>query len=244
MIQINDLFKSYFQNKKEIHSLKNITLTINDNEIVGIIGVSGSGKSTLLKLLSLVEEPTSGDIYWDGVAVNHLEENQRRGYQKQIGMIFQHYHLLANQTVEKNVALPLRLLGRKDPEKVADLLNFVGLAEKAQAYPKNLSGGEKQRVAIARSLVTDPQLLLCDEPTSALDEKSTQEVLELLQSVYQKYQTTIVFVSHEIEVVKQFCQRVVILEAGEVKDIVSLPTYQEIKQPEDYYQLVRRRLQE
>lgn len=244
MIQINDLFKSYFQNKKEIHSLKNITLTINDNEIVGIIGVSGSGKSTLLKLLSLVEEPTSGDIYWDGVAVNHLEENQRRGYQKQIGMIFQHYHLLANQTVEKNVALPLRLLGRKDPEKVADLLNFVGLAEKAQAYPKNLSGGEKQRVAIARSLVTAPQLLLCDEPTSALDEKSTQEVLELLQSVYQKYQTTIVFVSHEIEVVKQFCQRVVILEAGEVKDIVSLPTYQEIKQPEDYYQLVRRRLQE
>lgn len=244
MIQINDLFKNYFQNKKEIHSLKNITLTINDNEIVGIIGVSGSGKSTLLKLLSLVEEPTSGDIYWDGVAVNHLEENQRRGYQKQIGMIFQHYHLLANQTVEKNVALPLRLLGRKDPEKVADLLNFVGLAEKAQAYPKNLSGGEKQRVAIARSLVTDPQLLLCDEPTSALDEKSTQEVLELLQSVYQKYQTTIVFVSHEIEVVKQFCQRVVILEAGEVKDIVSLPTYQEIKQPEDYYQLVRRRLQE
>lgn len=202
--------------------LNNLDLTINTHEIFGVVGTSGAGKSTLLKVLNFLIPPSSGQLLIDHQDIWKLTSKERRMKKRSIGMIFQQYHLLANRTVEENVALPLKLIGQKNPQKVQELLSFVRLEDKAKDYPKNLSGGQQQRAAIARALVTDPMFLLCDEPTSALDEKNTYDILQLLKEIHRVFQPTIVFVSHELTAVKYLCQRAAVLNNGQIEAVTEV----------------------
>ncbi|MHC9000351.1 ATP-binding cassette domain-containing protein [Enterococcus bulliens] len=208
MIELIDISKTY----QTTQALANLSLTISDDEIVGIVGKSGSGKSTLLRLINGVEHPTTGSIRIDGQEMQQLSKKALRMQKANMGMIFQQFDLLNNLTVIENIALPLKIQRQKNPELVAELLHFVGLADKANMYPASLSGGEKQRVAIARALVRRPKFLLCDEATSALDETNTKEIIMLLKKVHQRFSPTILFVSHELETVKQLCTRVLVFE--------------------------------
>jgi D-methionine transport system ATP-binding protein len=209
MIEVKNVSKVY-----QDTVLNQVSLTIGD-EVVGIVGKSGSGKSTLLRLLNLIESPTTGEIIIDGVNSTMLTKKSRRKQQQDIAMVFQQFNLLHNLTVYENVFLPLKLAG-KSADKVMETLEFVGMADKASAYPAMLSGGEKQRVAIARALVKEPKILLCDEPTSALDEDTKDDVLALLQKVRGTFHPSIVFVSHELSAVKQICERVYVMEQGQI----------------------------
>ncbi|MGX7329547.1 ATP-binding cassette domain-containing protein [Enterococcus bulliens] len=208
MIELIDISKTY----QTTQALANLSLTISDDEIVGIVGKSGSGKSTLLRLINGVEHPTTGSIRIDGQEMQQLSKKALRMQKANMGVIFQQFDLLNNLTVIENIALPLKIQRQKNPELVAELLHFVGLADKANMYPASLSGGEKQRVAIARALVRRPKFLLCDEATSALDETNTKEIIMLLKKVHQRFSPTILFVSHELETVKQLCTRVLVFE--------------------------------
>lgn len=208
MIELIDISKTY----QTTQALANLSLTISDDEIVGIVGKSGSGKSTLLRLINGVEHPTTGKIRIDGQELQQLSKKALRMQKANMGVIFQQFDLLNNLTVIENIALPLKIQRQKNPELVAELLHFVGLADKANMYPASLSGGEKQRVAIARALVRRPKFLLCDEATSALDETNTKEIIMLLKKVHQRFSPTILFVSHELETVKQLCTRVLVFE--------------------------------
>ncbi|WP_297077320.1 ATP-binding cassette domain-containing protein [uncultured Enterococcus sp.] len=208
MIELIDISKTY----QATQALANLSLTISDDEIVGIVGKSGSGKSTLLRLINGVEHPTTGKIRIDGQELQQLSKKALRMQKANMGVIFQQFDLLNNLTVIENIALPLKIQRQKNPELVAELLHFVGLADKANMYPASLSGGEKQRVAIARALVRRPKFLLCDEATSALDETNTKEIIMLLKKVHQRFSPTILFVSHELETVKQLCTRVLVFE--------------------------------
>lgn len=235
MISLVEVEKKYGSEQ----ALKKVSLEIFSGEIVGILGKSGSGKSTLLRLLNLMEPVTSGEILMAGQAVSGFSKKENQQKRQKIGMVFQQFQLLNNLTVFDNVMLPLKLRGKKDRQKVSQLLDFVGLSDKAQSYPSQLSGGEKQRVAIARGLVGEPELLLCDEVTSSLDEGTKQEVLRLLTTIHEKFQTTIVFVSHELKSVKQLCQRVIVMEAGAVLGEFSHQPV--MKQGEaSYYETVKR----
>lgn len=239
MIELKGIAKKYNQQ----FVLAPLDLTIASHEIFGIVGESGAGKSTLLKIMSLLEAPSEGSLFLDGKEVSKLNQKAIRQLKQSIGMIFQQYHLLYNRTVAENVALPLKLLGHKDPQKVRELLHFVGLEEKADNYPRQFSGGQKQRVAIARALVNDPKIILCDEPTSALDEKSTADILELLKRIHHEFQPTIIFVSHELAAVKALCQRAAILEAGQLKGITSVNNLS-LQSTASYEERVIARLQE
>ncbi|WP_461197607.1 ATP-binding cassette domain-containing protein [Enterococcus sp. N249-2] len=208
MLTVQDIAKRYSQ-----PVLDQLSFSVAAGEIVGVVGKSGSGKSTLLRLLNLIEQPDQGEIIIDGQKVNQFNQKQRLLCQREIGMVFQQYNLLSNLSVFDNVYLPLKLAGRPS-EPVEELLAFVGMADKAQDYPATLSGGEKQRVAIARALVREPKILLCDEPTSALDEDTKQDIIALLQKVQQTFKPAVVFVSHELSVVRQLCHRVYVLESG------------------------------
>ncbi len=212
MIELINVTKSY----EGTQAVKNIHLTIEPGEIIGIVGKSGSGKSTLLRLLNLMEEPSSGEILIDGVAVQKLNKKEKRQQKQKMGMIFQNHNLLDNLKVYENVSLPLKLQKKKNREKIDYLLNFVGMAHKDAVYLVKLSGGEKQRVSIARALTRDPEILLCDEATSSLDEENTESVIRLLHKVHEEFQPTIFFVSHELETVKSLCQRILVMENGEL----------------------------
>lgn len=201
-------------------ALQDFNLELKRGEIIGIVGESGAGKSTLLRLLDAVEHPTEGRVLIDGIDPAPLRERERRRMRHRIGVVFQSFNLLANRTVFQNVALPLRLQRRKDPELVRELLDYVGLADREKSFPAQLSGGQKQRVAIARALITKPTLLLCDEPTSALDERTTSDILRLLAGTRKDFGTTIALVTHELAAVKAICDRAVILERGLLRDIV------------------------
>lgn len=211
MIELVNIQKKYQGNL----ALKDISLQIAAGEILGIVGKSGSGKSTLLRLLNLMELPESGELMLNGVASQSFDKHARRQWQQHTGMVFQQFNLLHNKTVLENVALPLKMLG-KAQTRADELLNFVGLSDKADSYPAQLSGGQKQRAALARALVNSPQLLLCDEATSALDDATKQEVLHLFKKIHTEFKPTIVFVSHELASVKQICQRVIVMETGEI----------------------------
>lgn len=215
MIEIKNITQIYDQQT----ALNGINLSIADGEIVGIVGKSGSGKSTLLRIINLIEKQTGGTYLLEGEDTSTFTKKTLLQKKHQMGMVFQQFNLLNNLTVQENVALPLKLLGQKDEAKVQELLQFVGMKEKSSEYPARLSGGEKQRVAIARALVLDPQLLLCDEATSSLDEENTGEVLRLLQKIHQELRPTILFVSHELDSIKALCERVVVMEAGEIQGI-------------------------
>lgn len=219
LIIIDKLSKSFKYDKKEIWAVKDVDLRVKRGEIFGIIGLSGAGKSTLIRCLNRLEEPTSGSITIDGVDITNLNKNQLRIARKDIGMIFQHFNLLSQKTVFENIAFPLELehfSKDKIEEKVNKLLDYVELKDKKDSYPSQLSGGQKQRVAIARALVNDPKVLLSDEATSALDPKTTESILALLNKIRKEFSLTIVLITHQMEVVKDICDKVAIIENGEI----------------------------
>ena len=238
MIEVKHLSKQYANHL----ALDDLSFSVAKNEILGIVGKSGSGKSTLLKLINLMETPTSGQIVIDGQSTDQLSSKQMAQYKAKIGMVFQHYNLLANKTVVQNVALPLRLVGKKETERVTNLLEFVGMREKAHAYPADLSGGEQQRVAIARALVRQPEILLCDEATSSLDEENTAAILRLLKNSHDTFGITIFFVSHDLATVKQLCERVLVLEAGHLLGTVDNQPHLAAEATMSYLEKVQRRL--
>jgi D-methionine transport system ATP-binding protein len=202
-----------------VEALKGIDLHIQKGDIYGVVGFSGAGKSSLIRCVNLLERPTSGDVRVDGVSLLSLSPSELREIRRKIGMIFQQFNLLNSKTVFHNVAMPL-LLTRTPKEKirkkVEELLSFVGLEDKANVYPDQLSGGQKQRVGIARALTTDPFILLCDEATSALDPDTTKSVLDLLRRINEIYGITILMITHEMDVVRDICHHVAVLENGQV----------------------------
>lgn len=213
MIEIKNLKKSY----GDTEVLKDISLSIKEGEIYGLIGHSGAGKSTLLRCINGLENYNEGSMSVMGNEVNKLSQYELREFRKDLGMIFQSFNLLNRKTVFKNVSLPLEVWGynKEDIKKrVNELLVIVGLADKANSKPSQLSGGQKQRVAIARALALEPKILLCDEATSALDPKTTKDILSLLKDINKKLGITIVVVTHQMEVVKQVCEKVALLEGG------------------------------
>lgn len=184
MIEFKQVAKEFMNSGNRIQALDQVTLTIQDQEIFGLVGESGAGKSTLLRFINALERPTSGQVVVDDVSVNELSAKELRTFRKDISMVFQQFNLLNNKTVAENVALPLSLHKYDNPLTVDEVLGFVGLADKGNHYPSQLSGGQKQRVGIARALITRPKFLLADEPTSALDTRTTGEIVKVLKAAY------------------------------------------------------------
>ena len=232
MIDLSHIEKIYDSPSGPVKAIKDISLHINKGEIYGIIGLSGAGKSTLVRCINLLERPTSGVVTVDGQDITAMSESQLRQARKSIGMIFQHFNLLSSATVYDNVAFPLRLVNapkEKIHKKVMELLELVGLANKADQYPSQLSGGQKQRVGIARALASEPKILLCDEATSALDPQTTKAILQLIKDINAKLKLTVVVITHEMQVIKDICDKVavidkgVIAEKGKVLDVFTNP---------------------
>ena len=202
-----------------LHAVKDVSLKVNKGDIFGIIGLSGAGKSSLIRLINRLEEPTSGKLFINGENVLEFNKKQLLERRKKIGMIFQHFNLLSSRTVEENVAFALEIANwnkNEIKERVAMLLDIVGLSDKAKYYPSQLSGGQKQRVSIARALANNPDILLSDEATSALDPKTTKSILELIKKIQQKFSLTVVMITHQMEVVKEVCNRVAIMSDGRI----------------------------
>ena len=242
MIKLENIDVTFTQGKKVVKAVRNVSVDVEDGDIYGIIGYSGAGKSTLVRTINLLQRPTSGNVEVNGVDLLKLKPNELRDARKKIGMIFQHFNLMNTLSVFDNVAFPLKkakkpkveegeegepldpnaepklvkLTKQEIKEKVDSLLQLVGLEDKANSYPSQLSGGQKQRVAIARALANDPDVLLCDEATSALDPKTTYSILELLKKVNEQLGITIVIITHEMQVVKEICNKVAVMEDGEV----------------------------
>lgn len=217
MIVIKDLQKEFIAQNQTVSAVKDISLAVEEGDIFGIIGLSGAGKSTLLRSINRLEEPTSGEIYIDGEEITSASESELREMRKKIGMIFQHFHLLNMKTVEENIAFPLEISNFPNKEeRITELLKLVDLEDKRHSYPSQLSGGQKQRVGIARALANNPSVLLCDEATSALDPKTTQSILALLKKINRELGVTIVVITHEMEVIKQVCNKVAVMDQGAV----------------------------
>lgn len=219
MIELQHIDKIYHTSSGDLHALKDINLTINEGEIFGIIGLSGAGKSTLVRCINMLEKPTSGKVIVDGQEMTALGEEQLRKARQNIGMIFQHFNLLSSRTVFGNIAFPLEIQGLDKAaiqKKVEPLLDLVGLKDRVDHYPSQLSGGQKQRVGIARALASDPKVLLCDEATSALDPQTTESILNLLRDINKRLHITIVMITHQMNVVKEICDRVAVIENGEI----------------------------
>ena len=219
MIEFTHVSKDFGSGEKMVRAVRDVSLTIQDGEIFGIIGFSGAGKSTLVRCINLLERPTNGTVVVDGKEMTALSPKELRLARRKIGMIFQHFNLMPSRTVFGNVAYPLQGQGLSKQaiqNKVRKLLKLVDIADKETAYPSQLSGGQKQRVAIARALANDPKVLLCDEATSALDPQTTKAILTLLKDLNQKLNLTIVMITHEMAVVKEICDRVAVIENGEI----------------------------
>ncbi|MBM7565716.1 D-methionine transport system ATP-binding protein [Paenibacillus sacheonensis] len=222
LIELSDISKSYRTGSVSVEAIKHIDLTIAKGEIFGIIGHSGAGKSTLLRTVNLLERPTSGSVKVGGVELTKLSSSQLQKERRRIGMIFQHFNLLAMATVRDNIAFPLRLakLSRAAIQtRVNELLQLVGLEAHADKYPAQLSGGQKQRVGIARALASNPDVLLCDEATSALDPQTTNAILDLLLDINKKLGITILLITHEMHVIRSICDRVAVIDGGEVVEM-------------------------
>lgn len=219
MIELENIDVVFKQEKREVVAVNQVSLNINKGEIYGIVGYSGAGKSTLVRVINLLQRPTTGSVKVRGVSLTDLNSKELREQRKKIGMIFQHFNLMKQRTIYENVNFSLKYskLSKEDKhKKVIDLLTLVGLKDKINAYPNQLSGGQKQRVAIARALVNDPDILLCDEATSALDPKTTGQILDLLKELNESLNLTIVLITHEMQVVKNICHRVSVMEDGRV----------------------------
>ena len=216
-VRFERVSKTYASASGEVRALEEVDIEITPGEIFGIIGRSGAGKSSLLRTINRLEEPTSGRVLVDGAPIGALDEVGLVTLRRRIGMIFQHFNLLSAKTARENVALPLVVAGRPRAEiraRVAETLALVGLAGKEDAYPARLSGGQKQRVGIARALVSRPEILLCDEATSALDPETTLSILALLRDINRRLGITIVLITHEMSVIREICDRVLVLEKG------------------------------
>lgn len=219
MIEIKNLSKSFKTADKTVHALKNINLSVADGDIYGIIGMSGAGKSTLVRCINMLERPTDGTVEIDGKDIGTLNSKELRKIRRNITMIFQSFNLLMQRTCLKNICFPLELAGISKSEakkRALELLETVGLPDKADSYPAQLSGGQQQRIAIARALATNPKVLLCDEATSALDPKTTHSILELIRSINKKLGITVIIITHQMSVIEEVCNRVAILDNGEV----------------------------
>ena len=224
-IEIQHLYKTYSSQNSQVKALRDVSLSIPEHEIFGVIGLSGAGKSTLVRCMNLLERPDSGKVILGGQDLLALNKKQLRLCRQKIGMIFQHFNLLEQLNVLANVCFPLEIRGipaRRRKEKAMDLLQKVGLADKAKAYPSQLSGGQKQRVAITRVLANDPDILLCDEATSALDPETTKTILDLLKTIHNTMGITIVIITHEMAVVKDICTKVAVLDDGVVQECGSV----------------------
>lgn len=218
-VEFRHVNKTFRQGKDQVVALDDVSIDVPSGSIIGIIGYSGAGKSTLVRQINGLDIPDNGEILLDGKNIVGYSERQLRGIRRNIGMIFQQFNLLASRTVAGNIAYPLKLEGMGKAERearVAELLEFVGLADKGRSYPEQLSGGQKQRVGIARALATNPSLLLADEATSALDPSTTHEVLDLLRKVNKEFGITIVVITHEMEVVRTIADSVVVMQQGKV----------------------------
>ena len=219
MIELVNVEKTYYSKAGDIHALHKTNLSIKAGEIFGIIGLSGAGKSTLVRCINMLERPTGGKVFVDGAELTAMSDAQLRKARQSIGMIFQHFNLLTSRTVYQNIAFPLEIQGMSKAEidkRVRPLLELVQLEERADYYPSQLSGGQKQRVGIARALASNPKVLLCDEATSALDPQTTKSILELLKDINKKLNLTIVLITHQMEVVKTICDRVAVIENGDI----------------------------
>ncbi|WP_407357986.1 methionine ABC transporter ATP-binding protein [Microbacterium sp. LTA6] len=222
IVSLTNVSKAYPSSDRgagDVVAVDDVTLSIDKGDVYGIIGYSGAGKSTLVRLINALEPATGGTITVDGVDITALDERELRRVRGGIGMIFQQFNLFSAKSVKANIAYPLKLAGwsKADIEaRVAELLSFVGLSDKAKAYPEQLSGGQKQRVGIARALATGPAILLADEATSALDPQTTHEVLDLLKRVNQEQGVTIVIITHEMDVIQTIATKVAVMEAGRV----------------------------
>lgn len=221
MIELRSLNKKFRTKDGEVDAVKDVSLTIEDGDIFGIIGFSGAGKSTLVRCINLLERPDSGRVLFEGTDLTALSEKELRKQRYEIGMIFQQFNLLDQRTVLKNVTFPLEIKGVKKEEaekKALDLLQIVGLSDRANVYPATLSGGQKQRVGIARALATEPKVLLCDEATSALDPITTRSILALLKKINATLGVTIVIITHEMAVIRQVCNHVAVIKDGAVQE--------------------------
>lgn len=226
MIDLQDISVTFTADRsKQIKAVQNVSLQVAEGDVYGIVGYSGAGKSTLVRTINLLQYPTSGKVVVNGRVLTDMNKEELREARKKIGMIFQHFNLMNSRSIFDNVAFPLKrskLSKSEIQEKVLGLLELVGLGDKAAAYPSQLSGGQKQRVAIARALANDPEILLCDEATSALDPKTTSSILELLKKLNKDLNLTIVIITHEMQVVKEICNKVAVMENGAVIEKGSL----------------------
>ena len=222
IIEIQHLSKIFGSGEEKVAALQDVSLSIRKGEIFGIIGLSGAGKSTLVRCINLLERPDEGKVLFHGSDLIGLKEKELRMQRRKISMIFQSFNLLDQRTNLDNICFPLELSGvsKKDARKRAkELLEIVGLPDKANAYPVQLSGGQKQRISIARALASDPEVLLCDEATSALDPTTTDSILKLLQQINRERGITVIIITHQMSVIEQICHRVAILDRGEVAEI-------------------------
>lgn len=219
MIEIRNLFKTYTTKTGTVAAVNDVSLSISSGEIFGIVGYSGAGKSSLLRCINLLERPSAGTVLVDGKSVTELNGTELRLARQKSGMIFQHFCLISQKTVFENIAFALRAAGVSRAQitpRVEELLALVGLSDKRNAYPSQLSGGQQQRVAIARALANNPRILLCDEATSALDPTTTKSILELLKSVNRQFNLTIVLITHQMNVVKEICDHVAVMQEGKI----------------------------
>ncbi|MCG1010498.1 ATP-binding cassette domain-containing protein [Salinicoccus sp. ID82-1] len=235
MIEMMGVSKSFSGKDGPFKAVDGVDLSIKEKEIFGIIGESGAGKSTLMRFINALETPDSGQVLVNGVAVDKLRGKSLRNHQKHIGMVFQHFNLLANRTVEENILLPLKLHRYDQVLTIDEVLEFTGLTDKRSSYPAELSGGQKQRVGIARALIIRPHILLCDEPTSALDENTTYEIAEVLRKAQNEYGMTVVIVTHELGVIKTLCHRAAVLEHGRLIDIMDVVRNSGKRSEQSYY---------
>lgn len=232
MIELKNISKTFRTADGDVEALKNVSLTVEDGDIYGIIGMSGAGKSTLVRCLNMLERPTSGKVLVNGEDIGALGAAELRQRRRNMTMIFQGFNLLMQRTCLDNICFPMELAGMSKSDarrRAAKLLETVGLPDKGKAYPAQLSGGQQQRIAIARALATDPEILLCDEATSALDPKTTQAILELIQKINRKMGITVIVITHQMSVVEKICNKVAILdngavvEQGEVSEVFTNP---------------------
>lgn len=225
MIRFEHVSKTFQTKNGPFDALKDVSFEIEKGDIYGVIGYSGAGKSTLIRMVNALETPTSGKVWVEGKDIGTLNQKELRNLRKGIGMIFQQFNLLESKTIYDNVAIALKLNGvpKKDIEKrVTELLEFVELSDKKTSYPGQLSGGQKQRVGIARALANNPSILLCDEATSALDPKTTDSILELLKKINEMLHITIVIITHEMNVIQKICNKVAVMDYGQVVETGSV----------------------
>ena len=221
MIELKNVSKTFRTKDNTVEALKNVSITIGDGDIFGIIGMSGAGKSTLVRCINMLERPTEGSVEIDGTDICTLSQKQLRRIRSSVTMVFQGFNLLMQKNCLKNVCFPLELAGVNRTEakqRAQELLELVGLGDKAKAYPAQLSGGQQQRVAIARALATKPKILLCDEATSALDPTTTNSILELIADINKKLEITVVVITHQMNVVERICKHVAIIDGGSVAE--------------------------